>query len=133
MAVKDAQKLQNTPGYVLDMGIYHHQTYNGECHVCMAGAVIACRLGYKQHQEAVPKDFGRETEKALDAIDAMRKGQFGVAADLLGVRPDDLSVLDYASKAVGYYSPDGGLHNKLGRSSWDSYIAAARILEHAGL
>ncbi len=133
LAVEDAQRIEKTPGYKLNMSVFHVGGFRTDplCHVCLAGSVMACRLGAAPQATYIPRDFA-ENVYQLKAIDCMRKGHFERAAELLDMKPtsEQLEVMHLASEAVGYFNVSNTLE---GRSEWASYIEAADILERAGL
>ena len=132
VAVGDAKKCARDPRYTLVMATWHDPNYGnrGSCSVCMAGAVMAQRLGTKPYDMAVPAHT--EHGLALNAIDMMRDGDFdGAATNLLPPsHTHDDDILDKAAAVVmkTYRNNRDG-----GRAQWSSNLAAARILEGAGL
>lgn len=134
-AVTDAQTLQKDPRYTLNMGMYH-QAASKTCYVCMAGAVMARRLECAPNETVIPdrQRLGK-WESRLLAIDAMRKGHFEYAARQLRMDPTlaQREAMVEAEKAVDYASVLADPFQNGLRAPWERYMAAAEILERAGL
>lgn len=111
LAVEDAQKIEKTPGYILDMSNWH-VTIADVCHVCMAGAVMVHTLGCTRYDPHNPLDFV-ESDK-LDSIDEMRGG-YGT-----GLEAANKLIRDNFSQVTR-------------RAPWEIYLKAADMLEEAGL
>jgi len=153
IAVEDAQKIEKTPGYVLDMSVWHSPA-NGPCAVCLAGSVMALRLRAPVADTVDPEDYvtvsvhdeddeDNSTRNALWAIDSMRRACLDDAADEL-----DIDITDEQRDALGdimsvwhreyngrAFLPDGSinLEFKQLRLEWSEYLAIADRLEGAGL
>ncbi len=133
IAVEDAKAVSKDKRYRLNMGTYHTPNpADGRCHVCMAGAVIAQRLGVRPTRSAHPASTPGMPRVQLRAIDDMRDGAFSTAIwRTTGKWPAEIGLSDVAfaaSKAV-----EATFDNDHGRAHWRSYLKAARILEEAGL
>lgn len=135
IAVEDAQKCEADPRYVLDMGSWHEAGIEeGRCSVCMAGAVMAQHLGADPSESLTTSHFDADCE-LLEAVDCMRTGDFVDAFTL--ARDEEPGTCDYEIlSAVGEfvwrdYGHDAG--DVGGRAPWPVYLAAAEILEKAGL
>ena len=127
-AVEDAQAIQDTPGYRLDMEAWHI-IQDGTCLVCMAGAVMARTLGRPLEEMFTPAS-DETTTHAMWAINGMRQGAFLEAAGYVG--------LDRKRLRGGVYERTKGLvkeafDHDIGRAPWEVYLRAASILEEAGL
>ena len=132
VAVGDAKKCAKDPRYTLAMEVWHDPTYGkpNSCAVCMGGAVMAQQLHVSPNKHLLAMELP-EHKPSLMAIDEMREGSFVAAAQRLLDDPNRYSdVLDEAQTAVmkTYRNNRDG-----GRAQWRSYLAAARILEGAGL
>lgn len=86
LALKDAAKIKDTPGYKLDMNIWHCVD-SFVCHVCLAGSIMASSLRIDKDRSTYPSDCGRSLP-ALWAIDNFRLGQIYDAFDHLGLADD---------------------------------------------
>lgn len=143
LAVADAQKCELDPKYELNMHVWYcpprksavENLGSRKCLVCMAGSVIAQTLprpaDYNEDY-VVPSDFDGITERRLEAIDAIRSGSVSAALGVLGVSwardSDTVEAVAAAARAI-----DRGKLRGAGRSSWESYLAAADLLAGAGL
>ena len=85
-ALKDLEKVEEDPAYIVDMDEWHAHFPEDEtpwtCSVCLAGAVMAKTLGLQRNEHSSPwtlRDNGdicdREM-KALLALDFFRVGSF---------------------------------------------------------
>ena len=108
LAVEDACTIGATPGYVLDMWEYHTPV-GDNCHVCMAGAVIARRAGTDPGTYRVPGSFPEAVADTMRWIDLTRRGRTGSDAVCELIR--------------------GRFNNLLGRAPWSVYLVAADMLE----
>lgn len=140
IAVEDAQKIEKTPGYRLDMGTWHTPSGTAPvCRVCMAGAVMVARLD-------VPDEVGSEAafamldwgiEKALDAIDDMRSGWMSSAARSLGLSltSDQSAGLKRMQDRLleGGSGRPGDDTLLIDRLPWPRYLEIAAELEGMGL
>ena len=86
-AVNDCIDIEQDPRYLFDMQTTWHQPKpgSGKCAVCMAGAVIACRLGVEIDEKFEPFDAVETDRGKLLAIDSLRQGWLGVACDQLHI------------------------------------------------
>lgn len=149
VAVEDAKKIELSDKYKLNMNYWHMpaDTYEGEkeedrgkCYVCMAGAVMAERLGASPDQEAWPDHIANgdeSTHSKLLAIDLMRQGNFDSAAEELELAyPGVLYSLSVtASDQYGAYrraqlDTRGEADYRM---PWEWYLERADELERLGL
>ena len=75
--------------YALDVAAWHHgeaaTPYRpARCAVCLAGAVMAMRLAAPADDIVEPAAYTTAWRRALEAIDAMRCGEFLIAAEYVG-------------------------------------------------
>jgi hypothetical protein len=141
VAVKDAQKIEITPGYTMNMRVWHERSL-GSCQVCVAGAVMACTLGVPRDQTATASSstFGDNGVK-LRAIDYLRMGDTDQAWETLQLGPGSIAVrftedlpagkqqaLKRASKLIRE-----NYQEEAGRAPWFIYQQAAEILKAARL
>ena len=120
LAVEDSQRIEVTPGYELDMRIWHNSRAGGPCRVCMAGSVMVHRLGVARLRHATPESFDEETRCALVLIDDMRGGDFsGVGLNA------DLAYRAGVAVTAAYFV-------RIGRADWSAYLRVADMLEEAG-
>jgi hypothetical protein len=118
LAVRDCMTVEKMPDRRLDMETFHWPSET-VCVVCMAGAVMDRTLGADPDAELGPDDFDRETGKRLHAIDAMRQGE------LPGW--EGPARIEFSDAIEGDYD------RNLNRASWQTYLAAADLLERHGL
>lgn len=130
LAVTDAEAIEKTPGYVLDMNEWHKP--NGNCRVCMAGAVIARTLGVAPTLEANPNNMEDPRQGQLFAIDSMRTGDFCQAARDIDVDLPGAVDAKLAEFADEYEDLFVGTETQ-GRLDWGRYREAVAILREAGL
>lgn len=134
MAVEDAEQIAQDQTYTLDMERWYHvDPHDGRCHVCMAGAVMARRLGAPKERVAYPWFYDRRWARALEAVNEMRVGKFQQAYGYLfgGEFPDGET--SYVLARLGrdlQNHPDLATHHRL---PWDVYRDAAARLQEAGL
>lgn len=96
LAMTDLEKVEADPRYKVNMSKWHEP--NGKCSVCLAGSVIAKTLKVNPGNYITPygqtlKDtevvFSYETDKALLALNSLRRGDILLALSRLGHwRPD---------------------------------------------
>ena len=129
-AVNDCIDIEQDPRYLFDMQTTWHQPKpgSGKCAVCMAGAVIACRLGVDVYETFEPCDAGETNGDKLRAIDCLRRGMLGVACRKLNV---DQPTLEQNSAFDALIM--GSFSSIRGRADWDTYLAAADLLESWGM
>jgi hypothetical protein len=110
LAIADVTAVEKLKSkYVLDMSSWHEpagfnhssddnypNVYNTDsknrCAVCYAGSVMACTLGADPTQNFEPSDFPKDTNKKLEAINALREGELGEAFRILGLKAPDIMV-----------------------------------------
>lgn len=142
LAVEDAKKAEQTPGYKLDMAYWHApNNMSGVCTVCMAGAVMGVSLGISP-KNAIELEWFHEDDKIgrydeqtsetisgnlgqLHAINAMRMGIFNHAADDVGIEIP-MYVANAAKRCLDERDYEEG------RFPWEQYLAAADELERHG-
>ena len=90
-AVSDLISCERSSRYKVDMGVYHAPG-DEACHVCLAGAVIASRLGCDHENHSGPGKFPRE-QKMLYAIDSARDGELLAAGTWLDISEEKMAKL----------------------------------------
>jgi len=130
VAVEDARSVEHHPKYVLDMSAWHTPSPElGKCRVCMAGAVMACRLGVDPGTRVVPGLLNENFQ--LYAVNMVRTGDIVAALRYIDIRSREQNVKDIIAD-IG-----GKLRFKfdalLGRASWEDYLEAADKLAELGL
>lgn len=135
VAVADAKKIEQTPGYCLNMGSWHRAAAdsfsyepNDACEVCLAGSVMACTLQANRNRSYDPEDFDQATSDKLRFIDDMRIGQLELLQNSVMFDDDNLkdriaAVGDFISKHV---------RGDVDRAPWWIYLKAADRLEALG-
>lgn len=79
LALRDLEKVEQTPGYVVDMASWHVYQHNMDygctaCCVCFAGAVIAMESGISLHKGLNPWMFEQSIADKLCTLDDFREG-----------------------------------------------------------
>ena len=138
VAVEDVQKCESQPDkYQLDMAVWHIPRCN-VCMVCMAGAVMAQRLGVKDNVTVTPSELGEAWEGLL-SIDEMRVGEFWDAVGIMGIEDMTESQKEAVDACVEHLAPyeedidsyDDGTGP--GHAPWHVYLECAEMLEKVGL
>jgi len=111
VALEDMGKARRSRKYILDMEDWHVPGYaSGKpCEVCVAGAVMALRLGADPKKDYYDDDFGPDNGDRLCAIDLFRNGAIRSAFESLstGISPSQLQVLrDTWHKTMEYPERD---------------------------
>jgi hypothetical protein len=103
------------------------------CHVCMAGAVMVCRLDANTVEGGHPSELPEELEDKMYAIDSMRTGEFYAAY----LQTHDNREPTLAKHAEALHKADEVVRkaysNTAGRAPWRAYRKAAAVLKAAGL
>ena len=154
VAINDVRQAEDNENYVVDMDKWHEPieefTRDRRCAVCMGGAVMAFTLntGYLYKS---PVNFNEEIEWKLQAINAMRYGDFFEALSqmhkwegtALRVKLGVGQVMSEAHKIqlneIGVFITDMAEANEhshvpfKSHAPWDDYETAADELETMGL
>ncbi len=149
LAVWDAIATENTPGYVLDMTLWHELPEDddvpvvgqeGLCRVCMAGAVLANTFHVPREMMCGPSYIMRQDERAsnaLWAIDAMRCGLVPKELDhdprLRAEAMHVERILEPIRSHFEEMNADDGDENWEQRAPWSMYLHAADRMQVAGL
>lgn len=77
LALDDLKAIENTPGYVINMSVWHQYDRTDEiCSVCLAGSVMSRHLDADYHTDYCPRDFTvRDCEKLM-ALNWARRGMW---------------------------------------------------------
>ena len=126
LAVDDCEKVAKLKTRVLQMNTYHLPLNNGQCAICMAGAIMDRTLHAPPRKALIPSDFDADTASKLSAVDGMRLGHLRFAN-----RFDDDDLIDVFFKFRNMIEPHVNEHT--GRAPWHVYRKAARMLRDAGL
>lgn len=144
VAIDDCEAIAKDERYALNMFEWHtpaeyavgadgrdsDDMEDTRCHVCMAGAVMARRLGVEFGSNAGPGIFDDELELKLETIDLVRTGSVGAALAHMGATESEIN------GQAAHLAHDvifKGFDNTVCRSPWSAYREAARILREAGL
>lgn len=73
LAVADDVEAIDRNSYRWDMSAWHTPTVNGDCAICLSGALIAGRLGAEPTEVVFPSSYDFETRQLLNAVDYFRK------------------------------------------------------------
>lgn len=127
IALVDLIKTERTPGYIIDMGVWHAPRTNETCAVCYGGSLLAQRLRSKKvdrHSNICPQHFDGATESKLWALDYLRKGEVSNAYTRLHPR----------KKRVGFNLDRAVTLYRLNPEKFKSEMARLSVdLEVAGL
>lgn len=105
-SLEDLRKVEQMPGYAIDMTDWHVPTQFGRCAVCMAGAMLATR-GLDSGLDANRITFDQDTENQLSAVDYMRLGYLGSAAEsFYGYNADKVDEAERFKREVPDYRTD---------------------------
>ncbi len=84
-AVCDLEKIEKNREYKVDMYTWH-SSFKGVCHVCLAGAVMACSLKVNRYDPKNPYLFDSASVRGkLVALDILRAADILSALRILGV------------------------------------------------
>lgn len=132
MALDDARQIEQQPGYVFDMHVWHDGT-GDTCRVCMAGAIMVRRLGAEPTTHMFPGDMGPEWQRALYAVNDMRMGDMHVAYyELTDTRALDVPGAWDVLRRTGLMIK-ADYDRAIDRASWKTYEAVVEMLRQAGL
>ena len=88
VAIADAKAISRRI-YLPHFGYWHRPLDNGKCQVCLAGSVLARSLGFPTTSIVSTSILSSELQRKMDAINAMRHGNWLFAYDLIySSRPD---------------------------------------------
>ena len=82
IALDDLEKMWRNPKYIIDMA-YWHEPGEDQCHICLAGAVIANRMDSKPDRAFHLNGLDDNIRKRLYAIDELREGEIIWAYEFL--------------------------------------------------
>mgnify|MGYP007059427276 CR=1 FL=1 len=106
VALEDVKKVENTPGYKVDLREWNVVHSDGKCHVCLGGSVLVERCGAKKG-EGLSKSLENGTIDSvvyskLTALDMFRLGDVEQGLSFLGITvdglPEYLLVTDYIDR-----------------------------------
>lgn len=106
LGIADLRRTELDPRYRIDM-LEWHLPDGATCAVCLAGAVMAQTLSAPVDLEWTPGYADAATnEKALRALESLRKGSVRHAADLLDTEAavPDRPIRDYATDRAGFFA-----------------------------
>ncbi len=86
LALNDLERVEKDDRYIVDMEDWHVPEENGQCFVCLAGAVMAKTLGAPIDELTCP--LYTSHEKELEALDNFRCGWIETALRGLGLHAD---------------------------------------------
>ena len=116
-SLDDLKACEDDPRYRIFMGSWHSPEPNGfkkkddaVCEVCLAGAVMAKRLGFEPDEHVEP-DYNQVGEAAsmLRALDMIRLGEIPCALARIGIGPirrlsTPVSVSNYDNDREGFFA-----------------------------
>ena len=142
-SVEDAQKLEATGKYYLNMSEWHlprRTDTKKKCQVCMAGALMVSRLDVPDDAYANPTGmqldgvntpFSMEAHDILDAVNEMRIGDVYTAFHCVYEREltyQELDVVEVCGRIIR-----GEYEEPPGRAPWEVYLNVAARLKEVGL
>ena len=110
LALDDLAKCEQDPRYTINMCAWHFPHGDGNCSVCLAGAVMAQHLNISVQEERFPSSFDDfELNRKLRALNAFRAGWITGGLDHLGITiPENLigsmTVESYRYDADQFYT-----------------------------
>ena len=108
MAVDDMEALIDDPVYNFGSDLWHEPMGNF-CQVCIAGSVMANRLGARASFSMDPTKYTDDTRKKLCAIDALRSGHISLAWSYL----TNMGYIPLSQMSVPHSSFDSKDQNQL--------------------
>ena len=103
VALKDLEAVEASDKYGVSMVLWHAQEKRGgPCFVCLAGAVMAARLGASPNEDLGPEDFPAGVSGKLQALDAFREGHVNVGFMMMGLSPP----ADWPHREMSLYGED---------------------------
>lgn len=93
IALEDLEKCERSPDYEIDMGHWFYMSASRCCYVCLAGAVMATRLGALESAVTclISEDFPANTAQ-LTAINSLRVGSVRFTCSYLEIEmPESLA------------------------------------------
>ena len=144
VAIKDLVKMENSPGYIIEMGAWHEpidpdlfeDMYGRKidkkaCAVCFAGSVIASSLKANKNTELSPDDFDRDTRGKLDALNHIREGELVLALTSMGM--DEDTAMAYETILGGNFYLEVASYDENKEQFKDDMINLAGLLSTVGL
>jgi len=118
ISLSELRKIESDPRYQVNMNYWHVPLDGGECHVCLAGAVMAGKLRIPVDQEIVLCQFSSKLSDKLVAIDYLRQGYVGLAFELLGLeKPSKMrelyQITSYHDNRISFLKDMRRLQNRL--------------------
>lgn len=97
LAMNDLEAVEKNPLYRVDMEVWH-EMFNTKCHVCLAGAVMACTLAFDPKKPFF--DIDMETNDKLCVLNYLRAGLINSALNRLDINipcgiNDYVEIVDY--------------------------------------
>ena len=93
VAITDAKAISRRV-YKPHFGYWHCPIDNGKCLVCLAGSIIARSLNSPAKANIRPSFLSTDVQRKMDALNAMRHGNWLHAYDLIYNSAPDRSTLD---------------------------------------
>lgn len=152
ISLDDLETINANPGYVADSVNWHHpvdagriartpelkgqKVANNPCLVCQAGAVMVQRFDAKPGKTLAPASLAisEKDQMALRAIDAMRNGNFKMAAARLDIKielPEEIEKIEKIEALYNKLFADDRptrIGHFLGKAEAGSHIATMRKL-----
>lgn len=108
-ALADLEKCEADPHYKINMGLWHRKTFR-ECHVCLAGSVMAQSLGVIETETVAPSSFPEaEIRNKLYALNRIRTGDLQAA----GTSYPPMSVIKTCRCVPGYDADPRGFKTEI--------------------
>jgi len=108
LAVKDLNKVEKMPDYIVDMSIWHDEKswHKGLCSVCFAGSVMVCELKVEHGRLLTPYYFNQSLNYKLNALNEVRKYNISTALGYLNVN-------EYSENLESYNRIEKDINSKI--------------------
>lgn len=121
-SLEDFELILRDPKFTVDMNHWLNKDDNG-CHVCVAGASIACRVeGFTNW--VIPRHFDEDMEAKLESIDCMRTGDFSSALLELPLSDEEYDMWDLALSRVESRAKEIGVARR--NKNWQELVDILR-------
>lgn len=126
LALEDLEKAEKSPLYKINMWKWHDT--NGQCSVCLAGAVIAGSLECSAYENSTPDDYDYDTRDKLQALDSFRLGDVDDGLDEMCI-----NVPEFMADVDGNWREEISLYAVSPERFKEDMLALAGTLDLVGL
>jgi len=110
VALEDLEKVEQSPKYMIQMDDWHVPSTDDQgkdvCEVCLAGAVMAMRLGADPEDDALPEDYGGTLQNKLGALNNFREGYVTYAMRQMGLDENQIVATAMLNRNITDYDDD---------------------------